>query len=297
MNLSTAAGLGALVLWSTTFALARSLSERVGPLTAGASVYLIGGLVCLLRLLAKPSSASGRLKQLPRTYLVGCGGLFIFYTAAIYGAVGWAKSREQLLEIALVNYLWPALTVLGSLLLLTKRASVWLAPGTLLGITGVFLVLTQSSSVSWAALTDHLQTNPAAYGLALAAAISWALYSNLARRWSGPETGGAVDLFIPATGIVLLGLRLLATESTHWSARAALEASALAAFTTVAYILWDLSMRRGNLILVVACSYLTPLLSTLVSGIYLGASLNAQLTLGCLLLMCGSFVSFCSVSD
>ena len=296
IDLSTSGGIGAILLWSVTFAFARSLSEQVGPLTAGAAAYLIGGSVCLLRLAWSAKPVTGILK-LPRLYLFGCGSLFIFYTAAIYLAVGLAKDREQLLEVALVNYLWPALTILCSLPLLKKRGNLWLWPGTALAVTGVVLVMTQGAHVSWSSFTQHLLSNPVAYALALAAAISWALYSNLTRRWSGPESDGAVSLFIPATGLILLALRLLTTEPTLWSLRAVGEASGLAAVTTLSYFLWDVSMRKGNLLLVVACSYFTPLLSTVVSCLYLGVSPSPKLWIGCLLLVSGSFMTWRSVSD
>ena len=296
VNLSTGSGLGAILLWSATFAFARSLSEQVGPLTAGAAAYLIGGFFCLLRLAwsAKPFSL---FLNLPRPYLFGCGSLFIVYTAMIYLAVGLAKDRAQMLEIALINYLWPAMTVLLSLPLLKKQASLWLLPGTALALTGVVLVMTQGAHMSWAAIRDHLQSNPAAYALALAAAVSWAVYSNLTRRWSTPESDGAVELFMPVTGLVLLGLRLLTTEPTGWSLQAVGEASGLAAITTLAYLLWDVAMRKGNLLLVVAFSYFTPLLSTLVSCAYLGVSPSPKLWIGCVLLLAGSVVTWRSVSD
>lgn len=295
-DLSTAGGLGAILLWSATFALARSLSEQVGPLTSGAAAYLAGGAVCLLRAGSSPGSFT-RLLRLPRPYLFGCGSLFVFYTGAVYLAVGLAASREQSLEIALVNYLWPALTVLGSLWLLGERASFWLAPGTALALAGVFLVMTQGDSFSWGSMTGHVRGNPAAYALALAAAVSWAFYSNLTRRWSGPDREGAVALFVPATGLVLLALRLLVTEPAHWGLRAAAEVCGLSAVTTVAYFLWDLSMRRGNLPVVMACSYLTPLLSTLVSCAYLRVSPSPKLWAGCLLLIAGSLITWRSVSQ
>lgn len=82
------------MLWSTTFAFARSLSERVGPITAGAAVYLIGGGLCLARL-AWSKQGIPQLLDLPRRYVFGCGFLFVFYSAAVYLAVGLSKDRES----------------------------------------------------------------------------------------------------------------------------------------------------------------------------------------------------------
>ena len=144
--------------------------------------------------------------------MFGCGSLFVLYTALIYLAVGIAKDREQLLEIALLNYLWPALTILFSVILLKRPASLLLVPGTVLALIGVFLAMTQSAHLSWSSFIGHLQTNPAAYALALGAALAWALYSNLARLWSGPGSRGAVELFIPVTGLALLWFASLRTN-------------------------------------------------------------------------------------
>ena len=157
--------------------------------------------------------------------------------------------------------------------------------------------MTQGAHVSWASFHEHLRNNPAAYALALAGAIAWAFYSNLARRWSKPGSEGAVELFMPATGLVLLAMRLMTTEPTGWSLRAIGEASGLAVVTTLAYALWDVAMRKGNLLLVVACSYFTPLLSTVVSCLYLKLSPSPKLWIGCLLLVCGSLMTWLCVSD
>jgi drug/metabolite transporter (DMT)-like permease len=159
--MSTAAGVLAIVLWSATFALARSVSEQVGSLTAGAAAYLFGGAVCLLRLWRSPEPLA-RVRTLSRGYLWGCGFLFILYTALIYLAVGLARNREQLLEIALVNYLWPAATVLLSVPLLRQYATLLLLPGTVCALAGVFLVMTQGAQLSWGSFREHLGSNPLA---------------------------------------------------------------------------------------------------------------------------------------
>ena len=129
----TAAGILAIVLWSTTVALVRSLTEQLGPLTAAASVYVVGGLASGVRFLLSP----GHLKflfQLPRKYLFGCGALFILYMIALFGAIGFSKDRIQVLEVGLLNYLWPPLTIIFSLGLLNRRANWILIPGTLLAV-------------------------------------------------------------------------------------------------------------------------------------------------------------------
>lgn len=293
-NLSTAGGFTAILLWSATFAVARSLSEQVGSMTAASAVYLIGGVFCVLRLWLAQVPLR-RLLELPHRYLLGCGFLFTLYTAVIYLAVGCARDREQLLEVALVNYLWPALTVLFSLPLLRQRASLWLLPGTVTALSGVFLVMTQGAQVSWQSFAQHLRGNPLAYALALVAAVSWAFYSNLARRWAEPGQPGGVELFMVVTGLVLVAIRGFTAEATVWTARAAGEAVALGAITALAYALWDAAMRKGNLLLVVAFSYFTPLLSTLVSCGYLRVAPAPRLWIGCALIVIGSFVTWQAV--
>jgi drug/metabolite transporter (DMT)-like permease len=164
-------------------------------------------------------------------------------------------------------------------------------------LAGEFLVITQGTRVSWRSLGEHLQANPTAYAFALVAALSWAFYSTLTRRWSQPGTGGAVALFIPATGLTLLILRFFYPEASTWTARAAGEVVVLAVFTTLAYALWDAAMRQGNLLLVTACSYFTPLLSTLVSCAYLKVTPGWRLWVGCAVLVAGSLLTWVSISD
>jgi len=67
--------------------------------------------------------------------------------------------------------------------------------------------------------------------------------------------------------------------------------------TTIAYVFWDRAMRKGDVVLLGSSSYFTPLLSTLVSCLYLGVAANAKLWLGCILIVMGSLMSWLSVSE
>jgi drug/metabolite transporter (DMT)-like permease len=291
LDLSTVGGLIAIVLWSTTFAGARSLSEQVGSFTAAAAVYCTAGTICLARLFWAGNLVR-RFEHCSRRYLFGCGSLFAVYALLIYLAVGLAQSREELLEIALLNYLWPAGTVLLSLPILREQASLWLVPGTALALIGVVLVMTQGASVSWATLGARMQHNPLPLLFAVTAAGCWALYSNLARLWGGGSAQGGVELFLPATGLFLVIVRTFWPEVSHWTLQAVFEAAALGAITALAYALWDAAMRKGNLSLVACSSYFTPLLSTLVSAVYLKVVPGTRLWVGSLLLVAGSLISW-----
>lgn len=292
---NTILGLSAILLWSATVALARSLSEQIGPLTAGASVYLAAGSILGGHLLIRERSFKS-LRELQRLHLFGCGALFLLYAGALFLALGLAANRHQAIEVGLLNYLWPALTLLFSLLLLGKRAGAGLAPATLLALVGVFLVLTPGTSISWGSFLANLQSNPAAYGLGLVAALSWALYSNLTRRWGEGAGGGAVLLFTLGTGVAFSLVRLFHSETGAWSLRAAAEVAVLALGTALGYVFWDLAMRRGDMVLVASCSYLTPFFSTLVSCVYLGVLPGIGVWLGCLLIVAGSFWSWRSIA-
>jgi drug/metabolite transporter (DMT)-like permease len=89
---------------------------------------------------------------------------------------------------------------------------------------------------------------------------------------------------------------MLMPEPGIWTIRAGMEAVALAGMTATAYVWWDLAMRRGHVIFVAACSYFTPLLSTVVSCLYLGVRPGHTLWIGCGLLVGGSLVTWRSVS-
>jgi drug/metabolite transporter (DMT)-like permease len=290
------AGLLAIVLWSGTVALARSLTEQLGAGTATAAVYLTGaGLFAVHGIIrGRPAFV---LKGVPRPYLLVCGTLFVFYMFALFRAVSMAADRIQTLEIGMLNYLWPVLTILLSVVILRHRGSLLLLPAVALAVGGEFLVLTHDLSFSWTAALAHVSVNPAAYGLAAGAGISWALYSALSRRWAAPGSRGAVPIFVLITGVLMLLLSVTSPEAGTWNLRAVAEVIFLGAATVLAYSCWDLAMRRGDILLVAAASYFTPLLSTLVSCLYLGIVPGAKLWLGCAVLVAGSLLSWRAVAE
>jgi drug/metabolite transporter (DMT)-like permease len=293
---ATLGGFAAILLWSTTVAVARSLAESLGPITAAAGVYSVSGSLAAVRLL-RSESRRQQVRRLPLRYLGGCGLLFVAYMLFLFLAIGMANDRQQVLEVGLLNYLWPVLTVLLSVSLLGAPASRLLLPGAGLALLGTVLVLTHNARLTWHTVTEHVFTNPAPYVLGVMAAFCWAFYSVLTRRWAAGRADGAIDLFLPTTALALIGLAMISKEPRHWQVRPLVEAGFLGVATYYAYGLWDTAMRRGEALLVAVGSYVTPLLSTIVTCLYLSVIPGERLWIGCGLLIIGSLLSWYSFTE
>lgn len=179
-HFATAGGICAILLWSLTIAFTRSISEQLGPVAGATGVYTVSAILGIFSIILS-SEKRQRINQLPQAYLIGCGLLFVGYMLFLFLAIGLADTHNQVLEVGLINYLWPAFTLLFSLLILGNRANWLLIPGTFLALFGIFLVLTSGTSVTWNSFASNLARNPAAYLLGLGAAVSWGLYSPVGR--------------------------------------------------------------------------------------------------------------------
>jgi drug/metabolite transporter (DMT)-like permease len=286
---ATSAGLAALIIWSASVALMRAVSESIGLYAGPALSCLVGAATALAW--ARRSGVSAMLR-LPRKYLLGCGALFVSCNVGLYLAVGSCADRRQTLVVALVNYLWPTLTVALSVPILGRKARAFLPWGCLLAVAGTAVAILGGGALSAADLV-FWTTSRGLFALAMAfvAALSWGLYSNLARRW-GDAQRGAVPLFALATAAALGLLLLWRPEHPHWTQRAVTEVCALGvASLTFAYALWDVGVRRGNHALLGVCSYFVPLGSTLFSAFYLGVRPGWHVLAGCALVVTGALVS------
>lgn len=102
----TLAGCGAICLFSSVVALIRNVTEQLGPVGGAAMIYSVSAFILILTVgLPKLSSFS-------RKYLLIGGLLFVSYEMCLALSLGMANDRLQAVEMGLINYLWPCLTVL-----------------------------------------------------------------------------------------------------------------------------------------------------------------------------------------
>jgi drug/metabolite transporter (DMT)-like permease len=296
-TLPTVLGAFAILFWGSNIAVARTLSETLGTITAAACVYGLSGAISFGYFAFHPKGLR-RCVHLPRRYLFGCGGIFVAYAVCLYLAVGLATGRQQVIEVSIINYLWPSLTLALSVPILRKRARPLLVLGMALAMGGIVLALTGGASYSWHQLAENLRANAAPYGFAFLAAVTWGLYSNLIRCWQGEEDAWATPVFLLASAGALAVARLGIPEETQWTRRAVAELAYMSVFPTLlAYTFWDAAMRRGNVTLVASLSYFTPILSILISSVHMSIRIGYALWFACALVISGAIICNRSVGD
>jgi len=247
---ATATGFGAVLLWSLLAVLTVGTAP-VPPLMLNALSFALGAGVGGLWLVWR--GGAGRLAAVSwRVYAFGTAGLF-GYHALYFSALRLAPPAEA----GLVAYLWPLLIVLFSGLLPGERLRPGHVAGALAAFAGAGLIVAERAGGAGTAALPGL-------ALAFLSALTWAGYSVISRRLGAVPTE-AVAVFCLATA-VLSALAHAALESPSWPDDAAGWAAVAALGlgpVGLAFYLWDVGVKRGDIQLLGVASYAAPLLSTL----------------------------------
>ncbi|WP_175650015.1 aromatic amino acid DMT transporter YddG [Pseudomonas sp. Marseille-P9899] len=279
---ATVCGLLAILLWSTASGLIRSISEIFGALGGAALIYTLGTLM-LLALLGRP-----RLRSVPRVYLLSGSALFVAYEICLSLALGFANDAQQAIELMVLNYFWPCLTVLLAIFMNGQRARWLIVPGTALALSGILWVVS-GDGFSLAQIIANVQSNPLSYGLALSCAVTFALYCNVTRRYANGQNLVVLFFFLTAC-LLWIKFAFSGAPLPAFTASNSLELLAAGVAMAGGYALWNLGILRGNLTLLATASYFSPVLSSAFASIWLGAHLSGQFWQGALLVTLGSLI-------
>lgn len=248
---ATSIGFVAVLLWSL-LALFTVGTSPVPPLQLTAICFSIGGTIGLIW-----TALNGGFHRLLRInwriYAFGTAGLF-GYHFLYFSALRSAPAAEA----GLIAYLWPLLIVLFSGLLPNETLKTGHIIGAIISFIGAAMIVLNGSAGFQA---DAM----AGYGLALLCALTWAGYSVLSRRLGDIPTD-SVAIFCLATA-ALSAIAHLALETTVWPDTSFGWASILALGlgpVGLAFYVWDIGVKHGNIQLLGVASYAAPLLSTLV---------------------------------
>ncbi|MCP1660392.1 aromatic amino acid DMT transporter YddG [Neisseria perflava] len=187
-NKATFIGFSAILLWSAVISLIHILSGYFGAVGGAAVMYSVATVVLLL------TGGVPRIHTFPRAYLLWGGLLFVAYELCLSLSVGYAQNARQAVEVGMVNYLWPALTVMASILFNGQKAKWWVVFGLMMSFAGIAWVLGGEQGLDWRSIAHNISINPASYLLALLGAFIWAAYCVITVRIQGKKN--AVTFFL-----------------------------------------------------------------------------------------------------
>jgi drug/metabolite transporter (DMT)-like permease len=247
---ATAIGFVAVLLWSL-LALLTVGTAPVPPLQLNAVCFAIGGAIGLVWVAR--TGGLGVLRAIPwRVYAFGTAGLF-GYHLLYFSALRLAPPAEA----GLIAYLWPLLIVLFSGLLPGETLRRGHILGALVAFAGAALIVLRGGA-------DFSGDAAAGYALAFLCALTWAGYSVVSRRLGAVPTA-SVAVFCLATA-ALSAVAHVALEQTVWPEGArGWTAMVLLGLGPVglAFYVWDIGVKQGDIQLLGTASYAAPLLSTL----------------------------------
>jgi len=249
---ATAIGFIAVLLWAL-LALFTVGSAPTPPLLLNAICFSIGGTLGLIW--TWRSGGLAQLRQISwKVFAFGTLGLF-GYHALYFSALRMAPAAEA----GLIAYLWPLLIVLFSGLLPGESLRTGHLLGACLGFSGAAMIITGGGSAGFQA--EYLP----GYALALLCALTWSGYSVLSRRLGQTPTS-SVAVFCVLTALASWALHF-SLEDTVWPQGTLGWASTVALGlgpVGLAFYVWDIGVKQGDIQMLGTSSYAAPLLSTLV---------------------------------
>ncbi|HAU5602934.1 TPA: drug/metabolite DMT transporter permease [Citrobacter koseri] len=282
-NRATAIGLTAILLWSTIVGLIRSVTGALGAVGGAAMIYTLSSSILLLTV------GFPKISAFPRKYLIVGGLLFVAYELCLSLSVGFAGSGSQAIEVSMVNYLWPSLTLLLAVITDGKKLRPLMLAGMFVCLAGVGKVIGGEHGLSIPDMTTNIASSPLSYGLAFAGAIIWSIYCVLTKK-NAEGCNGITPFFMLTAAVLWLKFSLAGNAPMDFTPRVIVDLVLVSCAMGLGYAAWNTGILHGNVAVLATASYFTPVLSALFAALLLGESLGYAFWMGALMVSMGSVI-------
>lgn len=265
----------AITIWFAT-PLMLALTGAMPPFLIGAFAYLFAFTLTLGWWLYKGEKIAPKFRMSLKAYALGIYGIGLYNMLYIY-----AIKAGPIMEVNLLNYLWPAfLLIFGSLLEKTRPDNLAIT-GIVCCFIGSWFVFSSRGPISFSGSDTMMMVG-------LLCGVMWGSYSSLLKHVRIKSDQLAVFFLI--TGVIMLAQHL-AFEPTIWPVTTLGWCMlVLYACSRIAFFLWNFAMKHGSTRLMGSLSYFIPLFATLT---LMGAGLadyNPDLDIGAVLIVFGCIV-------
>ena len=281
---ATLIGLFAPICWGMSVSLVRGIAEGFGMAQGQFFLYCVA-TICVFFIVGLPD-----FHRIDRRYLyfgIPTANLSsLSFCLAIFTSSGGA----QTMEVGMVNYLWPSLTILFAVLFNGVRTRWWLYPGLLVAFGGIIVILSGDKGFSLTEFVARFAENPVSYLRALVAAVTWAGYSSMTRAWGNGINPSTIIFAVDTLVFLVLWFLDIGSQPVAASAHGLMSVIFGGIAVGMAYVVWTLGMSKGNITVLAAASYFTPVLSCVFATFWIGAELNSSFWTGVVLVVAGSLL-------
>lgn len=278
---ATLVGLVAILLWSSIVGLIRGVSESFGAVGGAALIYTLASVFLVF------SVGPTKVRELPRKYIFWGSLLFVSYELCLSLSIGYANTGRQAIEVGMVNYLWPTLTIVFAILFNKQKSTLLILPGFILSTAGVCWILGGDQGLDFPGMWSNIQDNPLSYGLALAGALIWAGYCTVTTRIAQGKNGITLFFMLVAAA---LWIQYLFVDAAAMAVdlRSLLYLVLAASAMGFGYAAWNVGILHGNITVLAGASYFIPVLSAAFAAALLSTPLSLQFWQGAAMVCIGS---------
>ena len=268
-------------VWGSTFLAIRVGVREVPPFLLAAMRFFLAGIILFASMRMKGTASPTFRQWLSATFLAVL--IFVFD----YGLLFWAEQRVPSGIAAVMMALIPVFMTLSEIIFLrTQRLTLRLTLALLVGITGVWVLVSRSLSLGG----DVIDMRGA--GALAFAAVSWSIASILTRKLPLPASKAMSSASQMLTGGVLLSIAALAlgefknfhvaaVSRSAWLALAYLTvAGSIIGFTAYVWLLHHESPTKVG-----TYAYVNPVIAVIVGYFWGGENIQARTIVGTTLIL------------
>jgi drug/metabolite transporter (DMT)-like permease len=247
-NTANINGMVAIVIWFAT-PLMLVMTGDMPPFLLGAFSYLFSFAAIGIWWLYKGDNIRRKFRMSPQAYALGTYGIAFYNFLYIY-----AMKKGPMLEVSLLNYLWPAFLIIFGIFLEKTKLDIFAVIGILFCCAGSYFVFASRGAISFSG--GHLMMM-----LGLVCAIVWGSFSSLLKHVR--IENDQVAVFFLISGVAMLAAHLM-YEKVVWPATI-LSWTMLLTYSCsrIAFLMWNYAMKHGSTRLLGSLSYFIPLFATL----------------------------------
>ncbi len=221
-------------------------------------------------------------------------GFFMSFHILCFSFAALMVQTKYVPLVILLNYFWPTAVILYSVLIAGVQVTRW--PYFLTGLAIIIGALTVeiAGDLVLSSMGDLKPLDYISFAVVFIGANAWGIYSALSRKY-GEETGaGTVIPFYQMALIPLLPAAFLVDPTVFSEPKSAfwiLFLIGYSFFGFLAYVSWDLGMRKGNVIVLSLMADFIPWFSLFFAHMLLGVHIGDKTIVSAVMLVLGAMVT------